>query len=98
MKSLLLSCILFCHVLTRADDGYTAWLRYVPIKNQTLLKEYQTNLQTLVAQETHETILKAIEELQLAIPNMLSKPLSTSKEMNRDIKKYLCPRFKNRSK
>lgn len=84
MKSLLLSCILFCHVLTRADDGYTAWLRYVPIKNQTLLKEYQTNLQTLVAQETHETILKALEELQLAIPNMLSKPLSTSKEMKNE--------------
>lgn len=81
MKALFIYSILFCFFVSRADDGYKAWLRYVPVKNQDLLREYQSQIKNVASPEAHETISKAVEELQLAIPSLLGKALPISKEI-----------------
>lgn len=79
MKAFLIASILCCLFSTKADDGYKAWLRYAPVKNKEVLNAYQAHLKVVVSQETHETISKAVQELQLGIASIIGKPLPSSK-------------------
>ncbi|HET6540825.1 MAG TPA: alpha-glucuronidase family glycosyl hydrolase, partial [Chryseolinea sp.] len=49
-----------------AEDGYRLWLRYDPINNPGLLKEYKAAIQSLYLEKTTPTLTVAKTELLTA--------------------------------
>lgn len=62
------------------EDGYELWLRYKLIDNPALLNSYRDKIQQIVIDADSDTLKVALEELQLALPELLGKniPLSTT--------------------
>lgn len=77
---LLLSCCLF----VQAENGYDLWLRYVPIKNTSLLLQYKKQLAAPVVTGTSATAVIARKELATALTGLtgrnynISSTISTS--------------------
>lgn len=77
---LLLSCCLF----VQAENGYDLWLRYVPIKNTSLLLQYKKQLAAPVVTGTSATAAIARKELATALTGLtgrnynISSTISTS--------------------
>jgi alpha-glucuronidase len=59
-----------------AEDGYEMWLRYEPVSDKSLSKDYRKQLQHLVVDgKASDTFKVAAEELQLGIESMLGSEL-----------------------
>jgi alpha-glucuronidase len=57
----------------QAEDGYDLWLRYVPVKDEKLLKEYQNQIKGISVLGKSETAQIIREELSNALSKMLKK-------------------------
>ncbi len=54
-----------------AEDGYDLWLRYVPVKDKILLKNYQNQIQNLVILGNSDIMKVAGEELQRGLSGLI---------------------------
>ena len=63
---------LFCLMAGKglAENGYDLWLRYTPVKDPVLLKEYTANLSGVVTGSHSATVAIAVAELQKGIRAM----------------------------
>lgn len=87
MKKLLaiglaLACTLSA-LATHAEDGYDMWLRYQPLNDTALIKDYRKQLGTLVAPDGPAVIESAARELQRGISGLLDQPLERSDSLAR---------------
>ncbi|WP_286876428.1 alpha-glucuronidase family glycosyl hydrolase, partial [Marinimicrobium sp. UBA4509] len=87
MKKLLaiglaLACTLSA-LATHAEDGYDMWLRYQPLSDSSLVKDYRKQLGTLVAPDGPAVIESAAQELQRGISGLLDRPLERSDSLAR---------------
>ncbi len=87
MKKLLaiglaLACTLSA-LAAHAEDGYDMWLRYQPLDDVSLTKDYRKQLQTLVAPGGPAVIEAAAEELQRGISGLLGQTLERSDSLAR---------------
>jgi alpha-glucuronidase len=60
------------------DDGYRLWQRYEPIKDARLLKSYRKQVAQLVIAGQSPTLAVVREELRLALPQLLDRPVPES--------------------
>jgi len=65
-----------------AEDGYRLWLRYDPINNPGLLKEYKAAIQSLYLEKTTPTLTVAKTELLTATRGLLSVTLNSTSNVN----------------
>ena len=56
--------ILFCSLKMYAEDGYDLWLRYVPVRENTLLTAYQNQIKGISISNNSDVTKVASEELQ----------------------------------
>ncbi len=81
-KKLLTLIFLFFFIKTYAEDGYDLWLRYVPVKDKMLLKEYQNQIKGISISGNSATINAAKEELDRGLSGLLNKNIPFSKNGN----------------
>jgi alpha-glucuronidase len=74
--------LLFCSLKMSAEDGYDLWLRYVPVKDKTLLTEYQNLIKGVSISSNSDVIKAASEELQRGLLGLLNKNISSHKNGN----------------
>jgi alpha-glucuronidase len=74
--------LLFCSLKMYAEDGYDLWLRYVPVKDKTLLTEYQNQIKGISISSNSDVIKAASEELQRGLLGLLNKNIPLSKNGN----------------
>jgi alpha-glucuronidase len=74
--------ILFCSLKMYAEDGYDLWLRYVPVKDKTLLTEYQNQIKGISISSNSDVIKAASEELQRGLLGLLNKNIPLNKNGN----------------
>jgi alpha-glucuronidase len=74
--------LLFCSLKMYAEDGYDLWLRYVPVKDKTLLTEYQNQIKGISISNNSDVIKAASEELQRGLLGLLNKNIPLSKNGN----------------
>jgi alpha-glucuronidase len=74
--------LLFCSLKMSAEDGYDLWLRYVPVKDKTLLTEYQNQIKGVSISSNSDVIKAASEELQRGLLGLLNKNIPLSKNGN----------------
>jgi alpha-glucuronidase len=72
-KKLLPLIFIFLFIKTYAEDGYDLWLRYVPVKDKMLLKEYQNQIKGISISGNSATIKAAKEELERGLLGLLNK-------------------------
>ena len=65
-----------------AEDGYRLWLRYDPINNPGLLKEYKAAIQSLYLEKTTPTLTVAKTELLTATRGLLGVTLNSTSNVN----------------
>ena len=65
-----------------AEDGYRLWLRYDPITNAELLREYKGAIQSLYLEKTTPTLTVAKTELLMATKGMLGISLQPTATIN----------------
>jgi alpha-glucuronidase len=66
----ILLLLLICCSFARAENGYDLWLRYVPIKNKTLLLEYKKQIASPVVLGSSATADIARKELAIALTGL----------------------------
>ncbi len=81
-KKLLPLIFLFLFIKTYAEDGYDLWLRYVPVKDKMLLKEYQNQIKGISISGNSATVNAAKEELDRGLSGLLNKNIPFSKNGN----------------
>jgi alpha-glucuronidase len=59
--------LLICCSFVRAENGYDLWMRYVPIKNKTLIQEYKKQIASPVVLGSSATAAIARKELSIAL-------------------------------
>jgi alpha-glucuronidase len=74
--------LLFFSLKMSAEDGYDLWLRYVPVKDKTLLTEYQNQIKGISMSSNSDVIKAAREELQRGLLGLLNKNIPLSKNGN----------------
>jgi alpha-glucuronidase len=74
--------LLFCSLKMYAEDGYDLWLRYVPVKDKTLLTEYQNQIKSISISSNSDVIKAASEELQRGLLGLLNKNIPFNKNGN----------------
>lgn len=67
IKTLIIIAFLFLQVSSRAEDGYSLWLRYTKNENAPLRKTYQQLTCTIFIPSTSETLKAAAAELEKGI-------------------------------
>lgn len=86
--SLLLLLIFFMPIFSvaqnTADDGYRAWLRYEPVDNNELIREYREALKAVVLRGDSETIDVIRGELNLALPSLLDQAIPFHNDIQLD--------------
>ncbi len=85
-KPLAIGLALICILGTlsaHAADGYEMWLRYPPIEDRSLAKDYQRQFRTLVAPGESAILASAAKELESGIADMLGEPPERSDELER---------------
>lgn len=80
-KFFLTFLLLFQTFSLRADDGYRLWLKYDVLKNETLKKQYISQLTAVQAATENPTLKVAVEELQLATQGLLGKKMTLVKQL-----------------
>ena len=65
-----------------AEDGYRLWLRYDPINNPGLLKEYKAAIQSLYLEKATPTLTVAKTELLTATRGLLGVTLNSTSNVN----------------
>ncbi|HKY54379.1 MAG TPA: alpha-glucuronidase family glycosyl hydrolase, partial [Anaerolineales bacterium] len=65
-----------------AEDGYRLWLRYDPINNAQLLKEYKAAVQSLYIEKATPTLSVAKNELLMAAKGLLGITLNSATTIN----------------
>ncbi|HSC67388.1 MAG TPA: alpha-glucuronidase family glycosyl hydrolase [Cellvibrio sp.] len=64
----------------QAEDGYEMWLRYQPVAEQKLRKDYQKQLTQIMVEGDSPTLTAAVTELQRGVSGLLAKPVAVSKD------------------
>lgn len=72
---LFITAFLLIYQKTTAQDGYKLWLRYDQITNPELLSEFQATIGTYTVSGTSPTHQIIRTELELALPQLLGKPI-----------------------
>jgi alpha-glucuronidase len=65
--------LLFFTLKTHAEDGYDLWLRYVPVKDKILLKEYRALINGFAVRGHSETKNVIVTELNMSLPKLINK-------------------------
>tara|TARA_Y100001935_G_scaffold239088_1_gene226352 strand:+ start:88846 stop:90954 length:2109 start_codon:yes stop_codon:yes gene_type:complete len=63
----------------RVEDGYDAWLRYVPVTDQKVLNAYQNEIDAVAIYGDSPTMNAIFDEFSEALPKLLSKRVSVQK-------------------
>ncbi len=71
-------------VPVRAEDGYDLWLRYQPVADLKLRKEYQQQFESLLVESNSPTLNVAAAEVQRGLNGLLAKPIAVSKKITRN--------------
>jgi len=66
-----------------AEDGYEMWLRYQPVTDQSLLRDYRNQLRHLVVEGDSEIMQSAARELTMGLEGLLDRELSVGDELAR---------------
>ena len=72
-KKFLTFLFLLLFVKINAEDGYDLWLRYAPVKDEKLLKEYRSQINGLFINGRSETMTAAYDELHLGLSKLLGE-------------------------
>ena len=88
MRKLSLTSFLFCACIlvaqiASAEDGYEMWLRYQPVSDNTVLKQYRQHINQLVVEGESPTLSAAVHELQQGIEGLLNVKLDAGKKLAR---------------
>ncbi|WP_421871582.1 alpha-glucuronidase family glycosyl hydrolase [Marinoscillum sp.] len=78
IQILFITAFLLIYQKTTAQDGYKLWLRYDQITNPELLDEFQATIGTYTVSGTSPTHQIIRNELELALPQLLGKPISAA--------------------
>ncbi|MBX2900760.1 MAG: alpha-glucuronidase [Cyclobacteriaceae bacterium] len=70
-RSIFLAWLCICSLSAQAEDGYQLWLRYEPIQNVTLIKQYKNTIRTIVLAGESPTVRILQQELNTGIKSML---------------------------
>jgi alpha-glucuronidase len=79
MKLFKIIILIICfsvQLLVNADDGYRAWLRYDPVKDPQLLREYSEQIHTIASEGISPSMKAAQEELREGLSSLLNKDIS----------------------
>src|SRR5690554_337345 len=79
---LICACILVAQIAS-AEDGYDMWLRYQPVSDSKVLKQYRQQISQLVVEGESPTLAAAVHELQQGIQGLLNLELDASKKLAR---------------
>lgn len=75
---LLLVALVFCLIQpAEAEDGYDLWLRYKPVDDAALLKQYRQNVTCVVIEGNGETYTAIRNELQRGLEGLLGRTIAT---------------------
>ena len=66
---------------SRAENGHRLWLRYVPVSNSNLLREYRSGINGVVIQTDSPTMKATAAELQRGLDGLLNKHMTLSSKM-----------------
>ena len=55
----------------QGEDGYELWLRYAPVENQSLLKQYRKQFKNITLNQSSPTLQAVKDELLIALEGML---------------------------
>ncbi len=78
---LLLLTVLFSNLITlRGEDGYRLWLRYDPVKDATIAKEYRKAISGVIIEGQSATLQAIKEELSAGLEGLLGKKILFSSE------------------
>jgi alpha-glucuronidase len=64
-----------------AEDGYKLWLRYAPIENQQLSKEYSSRISSIYMAGSSPTLDIALKELSTGIKSLLGKDIASTQKV-----------------
>lgn len=67
-----------------AEDGYRAWLRYEPVDDNELIREYREVLKAVVLRGKSETTEVIRDELKLALPSLLDQAIPFHNDIQLD--------------
>lgn len=65
------------------ESGYDMWLRYQPVSDQSLMRDYRKKLRHLVVQGETEIMASAADELTMGLEGLLGQELSRGNELAR---------------
>jgi alpha-glucuronidase len=76
--------LIFCFVINvaSAEDGYELWLRYKPVQNATLLKQYQSQIKGLLIEANSPTLDIVSSELEKGLRGLLAKPMEIHSQVS----------------
>lgn len=76
-------CLVFVLLPVQAEDGYRTWLRYEPVADRALSKEYNKAIQSIVSEGFSPTTLAAEKELTRGLSAMLGKDVPIKQRVQR---------------
>ena len=74
--------LLICCSFVRAENSYDLWLRYVPIKNKTLVQEYKKQIGSPVVLGTSATAAVTKKELAIALYGLTGNSFLLNSSIN----------------
>lgn len=66
-----------------AEDGYNLWLRYQPVTDAKILRDYQKKISAVVAQGSSQTLLVARKEIVGGLRGLLGKEIPQTDRMGK---------------
>ena len=80
-KKLLTLLFLFLFAKINAENGYDLWLRYAPVQDEKLLKEYKNQIRGISVFGKSETAQVMREELSMGLSKLLNKVVHEQSKM-----------------
>ena len=80
-KKLLILFFLFLFIKINAEDGYDLWLRYAPVQDEKLLKEYKNQIRGISVFGKSETAQVTREELSRGLSKLLNEVVHEQSKM-----------------
>ena len=68
----------------QADDGYDLWLRYEPVTDAAMLRQYRASISELVMEASSPTLQAAQEELQRGLQGLLDVEIPLVPDLTRE--------------
>lgn len=75
-KNTLLILCLCCFLLTKGENGYDLWLRYIPVNNKALLTSYRADITAIITQGDSPTMKIVRDELSTGLYGLLQKKVA----------------------